>query len=70
MTIILPKGPKKTSVEGCSPPQELEVSPHSRLYLLFIVKVESVTSQIHQRNTINFIFKIFANNKTYGFINL
>ena len=34
---------KKTSAEGRSPPQELEVSPRSGLYLLVLLKQEIIS---------------------------
>ena len=34
---FVPKGQKKNSAEGQSPPQELEVSPHSGPYLVVII---------------------------------
>ena len=35
---FLPEGPKEALAEGQSPPQDLEVSPCSGLYLLVIIK--------------------------------
>ena len=46
---------KKSSVEGQSPPQELEVSPRSGLYLLVALKPKKILDKLETRYNVEFI---------------